>query len=57
MEHAAAFVLFEVLPLPYYRKNHLPGALHMPPTDVAATAERLVADKQTEIIVYCWDEH
>ena len=51
------FFLFEVLPLPYYRKHHLPGALHMPPTEVVATAERLVADRDAEIVTYCWDDH
>ena len=35
------FVLFEVLPEPYYRKHHLPGAVHMAPTDVEATAARV----------------
>ena len=51
------FFLFEVLPLPYYRKHHLPGALHMPPADVVATAERLVPDHDAEIVTYCWDDH
>jgi rhodanese-related sulfurtransferase len=46
-----------VLPLPYYRKHHLPGALHMPPTEVLATAERLAASKDAEIVLYCWDDH
>ena len=51
------FYLFEVLPEPYYRKHHLPGALHMPPNDVVATAAKIVPDKNAEIILYCWDEH
>lgn len=50
-------MLFEVLPEPYYRKHHLPGARHMPPTDVIATAEREVPDKNAEVILYCWDDH
>jgi rhodanese-related sulfurtransferase len=51
------FTLFEVLPEPYYRKNHLPGAVHMPPNDSAATAERFVPDRDAEIVLYCWDDH
>jgi rhodanese-related sulfurtransferase len=51
------FLLFEVLPEPYYRKHHLPRALHMPPTDVEATAARLAPDKDAEIVLYCWDDH
>lgn len=51
------FVLFEVLPEMYYRKHHLPGALHMAPTDIEGTATRLVSDKSAEIVLYCWDDH
>jgi rhodanese-related sulfurtransferase len=51
------FTLFEVLPEPYYRKHHLPGAVHMPPTDVEATAARVAGDKDAEIVLYCWDDH
>jgi rhodanese-related sulfurtransferase len=36
IERGDSFLLFEVLPEPYYRKHHLPGALHMPPNDVVA---------------------
>jgi len=57
IERKDSFLLFEVLPLPYYRKHHLPGALHMPPTDVVATAERLAPNKDAEIVTYCWDDH
>jgi rhodanese-related sulfurtransferase len=51
------FFLFEVLPEPYFRKHHLPRARHMPPTDVIATAERVVPDRDAEIVLYCWDDH
>ena len=57
IDRGDAFTLFEVLPEPYYRKHHLPGAVHMPPTDVEDTAARLVADKNAEIVLYCWDDH
>ena len=57
IERGDSFLLFEVLPEPYYRKHHLPGALHMPPNDVVAAVERHSADKKAEIILYCWDDH
>jgi rhodanese-related sulfurtransferase len=57
IERGDNFSLFEVLPEPYYRKQHLPGALHMPPNDVAATAEHLVPDKHADVVLYCWDDH
>ena len=57
IERGDQFHLFEVLPEPYYRKHHLPGALHLPPNDVEATIARLVTDKTGEIVVYCWDDH
>lgn len=57
IERGDSFVLFEVLPEPYYRKHHLPTALHMPPNDVAATAKRVAGGKDAEIVLYCWDDH
>ena len=57
IERGDSFFLFEVLPLPYYRKHHLPGAIHMPPNDVTATAARVVPAKDAEIVLYCWDDH
>jgi rhodanese-related sulfurtransferase len=57
IERGDRFFLFEVLPEPYYRKHHLPGAVHLPPNDVAATVARLAPDKGSEIVLYCWDEH
>ena len=57
IQRGDAFFLFEVLPEPYYRKHHLPGAVHLPPNDVIGTVTRLVTDKTSEIVLYCWDEH
>lgn len=51
------FHLFEVLPEMYYRKHHLPGAIHMSPTEIEATVTRVVPDKAAEIVLYCWDDH
>jgi rhodanese-related sulfurtransferase len=57
IDRGDAFHLFEVLPEPYYRKHHLPGALHMPPNDVEATVQRVAPDLDAEIVLYCWDDH
>lgn len=57
IEGGEKFLLFEVLPEPYYRKHHLPGAIHMSPNEVAATAARHTSDKNAEIVLYCWDDH
>jgi rhodanese-related sulfurtransferase len=47
--------LFEVLPTMYWRKHHLPGALTLPPTDVASIVPQRVPDKTAEIVLYCWN--
>ena len=57
IERQDSFFLFEVLPEMYYRKHHLPRAMHMPPTEIESTVQRLVPDKNAEIVLYCWDEH
>lgn len=57
IEKHEPFFLFEVLPEPYYRKHHLPGAINAPPNDVLATVARAVPDHAAEIVLYCWDEH
>ena len=50
------FTLFEVLPTPYWRKHHLPGALSLPPDRVRELVPQLVPDKGAEIVVYCWND-
>lgn len=47
--------VLEVLPRPYWRKHHLPGALNLPP-DQVATVRELVPDPEAELVVYCWDD-
>jgi rhodanese-related sulfurtransferase len=49
--------LFEVLPEPYYRRHHLPGARHMPPTDIEKTIRSATSDTAAEVVLYCWDDH
>jgi len=55
MDRGDDFTLFEVLPLMYFRKHHLPGAKNLPPTAVASVVSETVPDKDAEIILYCWD--
>jgi rhodanese-related sulfurtransferase len=47
--------LFEVLPVGYWRKHHLPGALNAPPDGAAAVIAAAVPDRAAPIVVYCWD--
>ena len=48
-------VVLEALPLPYFRKHHLPGARNLPPDQVAELAPQLIPSKDTEVVLYCWD--
>lgn len=48
--------LFEVLPLSFWRRHHLPGARNAPPDQAVGIITALVPDKAAEIIVYCWDD-
>jgi rhodanese-related sulfurtransferase len=50
------FFLFEVLPLGYWKRHHLPGARHMPPNAALETVEGVVSDRDAEIVLYCWDD-
>ena len=56
MDRGDDFTLFEVLPLMYWRKHHLPGAKSLPPTQVATIVPELVPDHDAEIVLYCWDD-
>jgi hypothetical protein len=47
------FVLVETLPAQYYNHDHLPGAINLPPDQIAQLAPRVLPDKTAEIIVYC----
>jgi rhodanese-related sulfurtransferase len=47
--------LFEVLPRGYWKKHHLPGAINAPPAEAVAIISEAVPDRDTEIVVYCWD--
>lgn len=47
------FILAETLSKETYDHAHLPGAINIPPDQVATYAARLLPDKSAEIIVYC----
>src|SRR6187549_1859688 len=49
----ASPALVEALPEKYYRDWHLPGALHLPHTEVRERAPSLLPDKAKAIVVYC----
>jgi rhodanese-related sulfurtransferase len=55
IERGERFALFEVLPTMYWRKHHLPGAKSLPPDQVATLVPELVPEKDTEIVLYCWN--
>lgn len=55
IERGDELALFEVLPTPYWRKHHLPGARSLPPDRVRELVPQLVPDRGAEIVLYCWD--
>lgn len=55
IERGEPITLLEALPLPYFRKHHLPGARNLPPDRVAELAPRLIPSKDAEVVLYCWD--
>jgi rhodanese-related sulfurtransferase len=48
-----ALVLVEALPEKYYRDGHLPGARHLPHDQVADLADKVLPERDAEIVVYC----
>jgi len=53
IERKDKFLLVETLPAQYYNHDHLPGAINLPPDQIAQLAPRVLPDKTAEIIVYC----
>ena len=45
--------VLEALPLSYWEKEHLPGAIAFPLDDIDGQAARLLPDKAAAIAVYC----
>lgn len=53
LDRGEPVTLVEVLPAPYYRKAHLPGALNLPHDKVDELAPSLLPDKDAQIVTYC----
>jgi rhodanese-related sulfurtransferase len=45
----------EALSAKHYESSHLPGAINLP-YEFVDEAERMLADKRAEIVVYCMNE-
>lgn len=53
IDRGQPLTIVEALPEKYYRKAHLPGALHLPHDQVDALAATLLPDRTADIVVYC----
>ena len=53
LDRGDPFKLVEILPPPRYREGHRPGAIYIPPLQVAQLAPRRLPDKTEEIVLYC----
>lgn len=53
MDDKNNFVLVETLPKETFDHAHLPGAINIPPDQVATLAAQMLPDKSAEIVVYC----
>ena len=51
----ATILVVEALPLMYFRKVHLPGAVNVPPQEVDRLAPLLLPDLDAAIALYCQD--
>jgi len=50
-EQRKGMVLLDVRPAKEYEEGHIPGAVHMPLSDIGSRIKRLKKDK--ELVVYC----
>ena len=57
MERGERFILMETLPPYHYESGHLPGAINLPPNQVAELSSVMLPDKSAEIVVYCANPH
>jgi rhodanese-related sulfurtransferase len=53
IDRGEQFLLVETLPATAYHHAHLPGAISLPPDQVAQVAPTILPDKGAEIVVYC----
>ncbi len=49
-------VIVDALSPMSYAVSHLPGAVNMPPERVDELAQRLIPDRNTQVVVYCSSE-
>jgi rhodanese-related sulfurtransferase len=47
------FLLVETLPETAYHHAHLPGAINLPPDQIAELAPTLLPNQHDDIVVYC----
>ena len=52
IDQGEQFLLVETLPAATYHHAHLPGAINLPPDQVAQLAPTLLPDKSSDIVVY-----
>ncbi len=52
MDREESFVLLDALSAKHYQSSHLPGAVNLP-YEFVDEAERLLPNKDAEIVVYC----
>ena len=55
MDRGESFVLVDALGPEHYESSHLPGAVNLP-YEFVDEAERVLPDKDAEIVVYCMNE-
>lgn len=53
IDRGEQFRLVETLPATAYHHAHLPGAINLPPDQVAQLAPTLLPNKAADIVVYC----
>lgn len=53
MDSGADFVILDVREKEEFDEGHIPGAILIPYTEIEATAEKILPDKDKQILVYC----
>jgi rhodanese-related sulfurtransferase len=53
LETGTRFALIDSRGEPGWRQGHIPGALHLPTSDIPARVATLI-DKATPVVTYCW---
>jgi rhodanese-related sulfurtransferase len=51
--HTPSLTVVDVLHPESYAAGHLPGALNLPPEQIATRAREILPDRKAEIAVYC----